>query len=169
MKEISDKLYNKLKYLGVVDSDTRSYNVGKSDYSKHTIQPYSIWLDWNLNPWDADIVKRAIRTKAEEGMTMVESRIMDYEKIIHICQERIRQLKFEKEIVLETNDDLDMNKIRKGDKFECIKYLAIGEQDEIIFTRGRTYVSESDDCITDNTGPQRWCEKFYWQGYFKRV
>ena len=99
MKEISDKLYNKLKYLGIVDSDTRSYNVGKSDYSEHTIQPYSIWIDWNLNPWDADIVKRTLRTKAEEGMTMVESRIMDYEKIIHICQERIRQLKFEKEIV----------------------------------------------------------------------
>lgn len=59
--------------------------------------------------------------------------------------------------------------IRKGDVFECIKYFAIGEQDEIIFTRGKSYVSESDGCITDNTGTQRWCEKFYWQEYFRRI
>lgn len=86
MKEISDELYNKLKYLGIVDSDTRNHNVGTSDYSKHTIQPWSVWMDYNLNAFDADIVKRVLRTK--EG----EDRITDYEKIIHICQERIRQL-----------------------------------------------------------------------------
>ena len=64
----------------------------------------------------------------------------------------------------------DMNKqIHKGDKFECIKHFAIIERDEIIFTRGKSYVSESDGCITDNTGTQRWCEKFYWQEYFKRI
>lgn len=67
----------------------RSYNVGNSNYSEHFIQPWSIWIDWNLDPWDADIVKRVLRTK--EG----ESRIMDYEKIIHICNEKIRQLKYE--------------------------------------------------------------------------
>lgn len=60
-------------------------------------------------------------------------------------------------------------KIRKGDVFECNKHFAIGEHDEIIFTRGKSYISESDGCITDNTGTQRWCEKFYWQEYFKRV
>lgn len=66
--------------------DIRSYNIGNSDYSKHKIQPWDIWLEYNLNPWDADIVKRVLRNK--EG----ESRIMDYEKIIHVCKERIRQL-----------------------------------------------------------------------------
>lgn len=65
----------------------RSYNVGNSDYSKHKIQPWDIWLEYDLNPWDADIVKRVLRKK--EG----ESRILDYEKIIHICKERIRQIK----------------------------------------------------------------------------
>ena len=64
----------------------RSYNVGSSNYAKHKIQPWDIWLEYNLNPWDADIIKRTLRTK--EG----DSRILDYEKIIHICQERIRQL-----------------------------------------------------------------------------
>ena len=88
------EIYNKLAYLGILPSldddieDTRSYNVGESGYSTddHVIQPWTIWLDWNLNPWDADIIKRVLRNK------FGESRKQDYEKIIHICQERIRQI-----------------------------------------------------------------------------
>lgn len=64
----------------------QSYNVGKSDYAKHTIQPWDIWKEYNLNPWDADIVKRVLRNK--EG----EERTLDYEKIIHICKYRIAEL-----------------------------------------------------------------------------
>lgn len=59
--------------------------------------------------------------------------------------------------------------IRKGDKFECIKYRAAGEYDEIIFTRGKTYISESDGCVTDNTGTQTDWSKFDWWHYFKRI
>lgn len=97
MKEISDELYERLDYLGLIpkEGDVRSYNVGKSNYSEHVIQPWSIIQDYNLDYWDGDICKRNLRTKAEEGMTMVESRIMDYEKIKHICDEKIRQLRFE--------------------------------------------------------------------------
>ena len=89
---INYDLYLKLKRLGIIhgedaDEDTRSFNIGKSDYSHHIIQPWSIWIDYNLDPWDADIVKRVLRTK--EG----DSRTLDYEKIIHICKEKIRQLK----------------------------------------------------------------------------
>lgn len=72
--------------------NVRSHNVGKSDYSKHKIQPWDIWIEYKLNPFDADIVKRILRKKAEPGMTEKESRRMDYEKIIHICEERIRQI-----------------------------------------------------------------------------
>lgn len=92
MKEIDDKLYTKLKYLGIInenDNIVRNHNIGNSDYSEHIIQPWSIWLDWNLNPWDSDIIKRVLRTK--EGTSRKE----DYEKIIHICQERIRQIETE--------------------------------------------------------------------------
>lgn len=89
MNKINKDLYNKLAFLGIIPNEVRRKNIGGSNYSKHTIQPYSIWLDWNLNPWDADIIKRVLRTK--QG----DSRKMDYEKIIHICQERIRQLEFE--------------------------------------------------------------------------
>lgn len=71
-----------------------SYNVGKSDYAKHAIQPWEIWKEYNLNPWDADIVKRVLRSK--EG----EARTLDYEKIIHICKYRIAELS--KEVLKET-------------------------------------------------------------------
>jgi len=52
-----------------------------------------LWQDYNLNPWDADIIKRVLRTKKEPGLSDAESRMLDYQKIIHICKERIRQLK----------------------------------------------------------------------------
>ena len=82
-------LYQELKRLGIIPSEERAFNVGKSDYSKHIIQPWSIWIDYDLNAFDADIVKRVLRTKEDEP------RVKDYEKIIHICQERIRQLRNE--------------------------------------------------------------------------
>ena len=94
MPVIDLELYNRFNDLGLIPNNVRKDNVGKSDYAKHTIQPWSIWKDYNLNPWDADIVKRILRTKEEEGMSETEARIMDYKKIKHICDERIRQLEF---------------------------------------------------------------------------
>lgn len=64
---------------------TREHNVGESDYAKHKIQPWDIWLEYRLNPWDADIIKRVLRNKPGQ-------RRLDYEKIKHICDERIRQI-----------------------------------------------------------------------------
>lgn len=85
--EISDELYYKLKYLGITPNYTRSYNVGGSNYNKHIIQPWSIWLNYpELTSFDHDIIKRVLRTKTGEN------RETDYLKIIHICKERIRQL-----------------------------------------------------------------------------
>lgn len=76
------------------NENVQSYNVGKSDYAKHKIQPWDIWKEYSLNPWDADIVKRVLRNK--EG----EARTLDYEKIIHICKYRIAELS--KEVLEET-------------------------------------------------------------------
>lgn len=84
---ISAELYDKFNKLGLIPNEVRNHNVGQSDYSKKVIQPYSVWIDWNLNPWDADIVKRIARTK--EG----EDEVTKYNKIIHIAQERLRQIK----------------------------------------------------------------------------
>ena len=96
--EIDWNLYQKLKYLGIIHGgedtkDIRTYNIGSSNYSKHVIQPWSIWLDYpELTSWDHDIIKRVLRTKKGD------TRRLDYEKIIQICEERIRQLDFEQEI-----------------------------------------------------------------------
>lgn len=86
MMEISDELYERLNYLGIIPNDIRNSNVGSSNYSQHIIQPWNIWIDWELNPWDADIIKRVLRTKCNTP------RSEDYEKIIHICKERLRQI-----------------------------------------------------------------------------
>ena len=66
--------------------DIRSYNVGSSNYAKHRIQPWDIWIEYRLNPWEADIIKRVVRHK--KGQT----RRQEFEKIIHICKEQIRQI-----------------------------------------------------------------------------
>lgn len=102
---IEENLYNRLNKLGMVPNETRKANVGNSNYAKHLIQPWSIWIDYNLNAWDADIVKRVLRTKSEPGISEKEARIMDYNKIIHICKERIRQLEFEPAITTATSWD----------------------------------------------------------------
>lgn len=67
-------------------NQVRKYNIGSSDYAKRKIQPWDIWLEYELNPWDADIVKRVLRNK--QGQPRTE----EYQKIIHICEERIRQI-----------------------------------------------------------------------------
>lgn len=99
--QIDVNFYNKLKYLGILgNSEVRNYNVGASNYSsnEHVIQPWTLWLDYpNLTPFDHDILKRVLREKPTDG------RKLDYQKIIHICEERIRQLNLLNEINNEHN------------------------------------------------------------------
>lgn len=71
----------------------RNYNIGSSNYAEMNIQPWDVWKDWKLDPWDADIIKRISRTKKIKGKSFTEARIEDYEKIKHICDEKISQLK----------------------------------------------------------------------------
>ena len=59
---------------------TRDHNIGESNYAKR-----KIWLEYQLDPWDADIIKRVLRDKPGQ-------RRLDYEKIKHVCDERIRQI-----------------------------------------------------------------------------
>ena len=168
MKEISDKLYHQLKRLGIIDADTRSHNVGASDYSKHLFQPWTAWIEYNLNAFDADILKRVLRTK--EG----EDRITDYEKIIHICQERIRQLKCDKEQIPAESVREDDKKIYKGDVFECIEHVVM-EDGEVLYRKGKAYASEKDGCITDDNHDEnhQWSadenDEENWWHYFKRI
>lgn len=115
--EISQELYDYLDYLGIVHevNSSRSENVGNSDYSKHFLQAWTIWDSYpNLTAKDKDILKRVLREKEEPGISPIQSRILDYKKIIHISQERIRQLELllnaEIPLMYETEDDQLINK-----------------------------------------------------------
>ena len=65
-------------------NDVIDYNVGKSNYAKHKIQPWEIWTEYKLDPFRADLINRILRTKEEEGMTLKETKIQDLEKMQHI-------------------------------------------------------------------------------------
>jgi hypothetical protein len=115
--------------------DIRNYNIGKSDYSRHKIQPWDIWLEYNLNPWDADIIKRILRTKEEPNMTPEESRILDYRKIIHICKERIRQLEPKQPKVTFELSEIESSKLLKEENVKSVtfEYGTIGNK--VILTK----------------------------------
>ena len=93
---IREATIQRLEKLGVIPTEEaahRDTHVGSSNYSKKLIQPWAIWKEYNLNPWDADIVKRILLTKQIPNTNIMDARIEDYEKIKHICDERIFQLK----------------------------------------------------------------------------
>lgn len=120
--EIDNEIYKRLKICGLLPNEVRDHNVGASDYAAHVIQPWSIWIDYALNPWDADIVKRVLRTK--QG----EDRKQDYQKIIHICEERIRQIDAVREFIYTDNEqDSQRSDMAEGVRFfggiDSYKYI----------------------------------------------
>nr|DAG80123.1 MAG TPA: hypothetical protein [Caudoviricetes sp.] len=144
LMELNRKEIEHLLNLGILkttEESCQSYHIGKSDYSRHIIQPWNVWLEYGLNPWDADIVKRVLRTK--EG----EDRKLDYEKIIHICQERIRQLETERADAIEENDEPDYKTVMcpsEADKPELIynesaKFDGVYRVYGVFQSDGRTY------------------------------
>lgn len=84
-------------------NEHRNINIGTSDYATKSIQPWDIWKEYKLNPWDADIVKRVLRTKSIEGKSKDEMRAEDYEKIIHVCQERLSHFTYDENKQLKDN------------------------------------------------------------------
>ena len=82
-----------IKVENNIKENHRVYNIGSSNYASMKIQPWDVWKDWKLDPWDADIIKRISRTKEIPGKSFEDARIEDYEKIKHICDEKIYQLK----------------------------------------------------------------------------
>ena len=111
--EIDNEIYKRLKIRGLLPDEVRDHNVGASDYSAHVIQPWSIWIDYALNPWDADIVKRVLRSK--QG----EDRKQDYQKIIHICEERIRQIDAVREFINAGDEEYS----RRADTVEGVRFF----------------------------------------------
>ena len=60
---------------------SRDIQIGGDHYRQYAIQPWDIWEEYGLNPWEADIIKRVLRDKGD--------RIEDLEKIIHVAKKLI--------------------------------------------------------------------------------
>ena len=164
MKEISDELYAKLEYLGIIQNEVRSHNIGKSNYSKKTIQPWTVWLDYpELTGWDDDIIKRVLRIKEEEGMSANEARKMDYEKIIHNCQERIRQLDIEERIIYNCSCGYYPRQVL------CVKTWFVNDADKLVetFTENCYYNQMCDGVVVDNFGAKVCVTEENFNKYFK--
>lgn len=161
MKEISDELYSTLEYLGIIDNGVRSHNVGKSNYSKKVIQPWTVWRAYpELTGWDDDIIKRVLRIKEEEGMSANEARKMDYEKIIHNCQERIRQI------------DLEMrykSKVMYPRSVLCKNTWMANDGDNLLelFIENAYYKQINEDTIVDCMGRHICVSEENFKKYFK--
>ena len=159
MKEIEDKLYEKLEYLGIINGNTRNTNVGESNYAAKTIQPWSIWLDYpELTSFDHDIIKRVLRTKK------TDSRRLDYEKIIHICKERIRQIDFQDKKEKAINEPISKD-------FLCVRdwIIDVGNALDVLFIGGKSYRSEKDGYIKDERGVNLMIGEDDLNKYFKRI
>ena len=168
MKEISDELYSTLEYLGIIDNGVRSHNVGKSNYSKKVIQPWTIWRAYpELTGWDDDIIKRVLRIKEEEGMSANEARKMDYEKIIHNCQERIRQIDLE---IRYNNENIKNDKSNVYPRYVlCVKTWLMNDGDRLLemFTENRYYHQPSEFEIMNNDNVSIYVTKENFDKYFK--
>lgn len=101
MKEISDKLYNRLRYLGIIDeSGVRGRNFGASDYNEHTITVWSIWLDYpKLSTFKKMMIKYLLREKDTDPEEL------DIKKVIHYGEERLRQIAIEKELAAQEENN----------------------------------------------------------------
>ena len=104
-----------------MENDVRSYNVGASDYSKHKYQSWDFWLTFRLNPFDADLCKRTLRTKQSDG------RLLDYQKIKHICGERIRQLNEADDVWPKHNFDVPIEHFK-----EMVEDYNLCEDDDLL-------------------------------------
>lgn len=87
--QIDANLAYHLYQIGVIDYNGNLLNrpnVGDSNYSEHFIMPWHIQRSYNLDSFDADIIKRVLRKKS------TQDRYEEYQKIIQVCQEQCRQL-----------------------------------------------------------------------------
>jgi hypothetical protein len=57
------------------ESGVQTRQVGGDHYVRHSIQPWDIWREYNLDPWEASALKYLLRRK--------ENRLTDLEKCRH--------------------------------------------------------------------------------------
>lgn len=79
------------------ESNANSHNIGNSDYSKHSIQPWDIVVMYGLNFFEGNILKYLLRKKGD--------RLEDLEKIKHYAEKYIE--------VVKTQAQLEVDKATK--------------------------------------------------------
>lgn len=57
------------------ESHVQNHQVGGDHYLKHAIQPWDIWREYDLDPWEAGALKYLLRRK--------ENRLQDLKKCRH--------------------------------------------------------------------------------------
>jgi len=68
-------------------TDALTRMVGTSPYHDTTIQPWEVWASWELNPWEANIVKRIQRYRRDGGKGVEDLRkaAHELEYLIETC------------------------------------------------------------------------------------
>lgn len=64
------------------EKGARHQQVGGDHYRVHKIQPWQIWEEYGLDPWQANALKYLLRAGHKEGVKASE----DYRKAIHYLQ-----------------------------------------------------------------------------------
>lgn len=167
-KELGD-LYEK-KNLAYGNSFSDTYNkLGVISAVTRISDKFNRLCNLATNP-DIDNLGESLEDTLRDMASYCIMTVMELENENKLLKDAImRCIEREEGIVNDTPTREQDKQIREGDKFECIKYYGAGEDDKIIFTRGKSYVSERDGCITDNTETQRDWSKFDWWHYFKRI
>ena len=62
-------------------------------------------------------------------------------------------------------------KIKKGDRFLCIKDVRMEDDNRLVYSEGEVYESEVDKCITNDEGDinHEWEGITYTEQYFKKL
>ena len=62
-------------------------------------------------------------------------------------------------------------KIKKGDKFLCIRDVRMEDSNRLVYAEGEVYESEVDKCITNDEGDinHQWEDVIYTNEYFKKL
>ena len=71
--------------------------IGGSHYKKYLISPWTFIRENNLNPFQANVIRYAVRYEDKGG-------VQDLQKIIHYCEMEIEHLKNRKNIKLIPQD-----------------------------------------------------------------
>lgn len=77
-----------------MSSEQRANNrqVAGEHYLKYgDLQPWDLWRVWNLNPFQAAIIKHVVRYRDKFGVTDLEKAAHYLEKLIEIEREQIRK------------------------------------------------------------------------------